>query len=466
MEFLLRACCGKNQSAQKSDAEFSLRDPQINEDTECHEEGDCSPVESHVSDLTQREQLKSLDIETCMLSRPSILYGQHDTWARPPPKAEEISAGASENMSIGVAAAIAKAEEALKVEGFLAAEAALYEAATEFQSSGDDGALRKLRSSLLYKRILQKIQLFEREAGHALTSLEGWEAVTEFRVNYKAPGLDGVWQDVIGQDGDRCQIFSKIDGCVLNIKVLSEFPAKHPASGRPYLFSYIGMWDELDLWHTWHPIVVGNGPAEVNPRTRDELLHELCWKLTFPPLKEAEIAEVNSFFWKEEAIFFQVSQMLGDTDERTKMKPPKGFHRKVDPGVVRNLVINQGTSNAVVVMISLELKITPPAWLVKLLVRWLVPTIAQNMFDIGLPAISKGQYVERFEKDTYGLYKTLLEVSDAGPQCEARRKHKYRPGLSSTMSGFPGIDLIHNRKNSLVSFEKQLKLSSNNAPVP
>merc|ERR1712118_207601 len=103
-----------------------------------------------------------------------------------------------------------------------------------------------------------------------------------------------------------------------------------------------------------------------------------------------------------------------------------------------------------------ELKISPPHWLVKLIARWLVPTIAQNMFDTGLPAISKGAYVERFQKDSYGLYKNLQEVVDAGPQTETRKGRKYRPGLSSTMEGFPGVDLIHKRKKSLASFDKEL----------
>merc|ERR1712032_111922 len=106
------------------------------------------------------------------------------------------------------------------------------------------------------------------------------------------------------------------------------------------------------------------------------------------------------------------------------------------------MVICQETSHAVVVDVTLEPHAEPPQWIVNLLCRWLVPTIAENLFKTGFGVMSMPAYAERFKRDQQGLYRNLAKVAEAGKRCEGERGYKYRPGLHASMEGFPSPSLV------------------------
>jgi len=359
-----------------------------------------------------------------------------------------------------LSAGIRLAEKTLAECGVLDAEKVFLSLARSFMENGDLISLSGLRLSEAYQSVLQSAQSYEQGVGNLLESLEGWDLIKTFRVPYKDGGLEEVWPKVIGEKGDRCQIFSKLCGKRINVKVISEFPAIHPELGSHYLCGYIGMWHELDLWHSWHPIIFGNGPTPLQTMSKDHNLWEQCAKLTIPPLRLSQIIENRNFFDIEEGIFYQSQEVL--LPERLKFlccpDPPKGFHRGELYVLISQMVICQETSNAVVVGVSVDLDFDPPKWIVNLLCSWLVPTIAQNLFKTGIGVMSSPTYAERFKHDQQGLYRDLENIAEAGKRCERSRGFKYRPGLHASMDGFPPPSLVTtNRQNSLNAFERTVR---------
>merc|ERR1712151_286230 len=100
------------------------------------------------------------------------------------------------------------------------------------------------------------------------------------------------------------------------------------------------MMTEFQLWRTWQPVIVGDGPSELIPKAPFHNLAQLMYKFLF--FKQANIAEFRQCFNLHSGVYMFVMQDQSETHPCWKQHPPPdGYKINTDPTTAVTVVVPQ-----------------------------------------------------------------------------------------------------------------------------
>lgn len=249
---------------------------------------------------------------------------------------------------------------------------------------------------------------------------DGWRSGPNIKVDWhklcpSAPAA--TWRDI----DPNCQVRWRVTasgGSV--IQMASEMPTYHPIHKVPFSQPLIAMFSEIDLLHTWNPLISTKYPPKVLSASADYITWEekcdIPWLLS-----EQGIIEMHRFFLPEGFYVQRTCWVMDPEDSRMKnMKRVPGCRLKDEPDIHTMIVAFGAEKTVVVITQENQLKAAPPTWLTEKFIWWLMPLMARKMLAVGAGIFERKDYCEgkdygaRMRADKHGLYARIQETCKLG----------------------------------------------------
>lgn len=412
--------------------------------------------------------------------------------AAPAEGAEQARQESKDSSAEAAAAAAAAIEEMVrrldirvsetreKVKGLLAvgslfdAEKVLMEAITaislEAACEERQQAFDALRHSEEYSQTLAKLIFFEERTKRVMEKADltdkTWKVAAIIPVDYKALGME------LTPEGDKAltkedrfmNMYWRKIGDQAEVRMQCMIPTRlaNIPPAESVLTAWVALNSETELFDQWHPIIAGKGPIELVPRGPYYNLWHTCTKIMM--MKMVALQEQRMFFNSDSGGHLLLTDDLPeDAPEWKQFPPPKSF--KLDPDCVKISTVTLPQENATFMSVHLEVdfKSPPPAWLLKMIMEWVLPEICRRLLKASIKTVKPGGlWRPDIENDRNGLYKVCREHADKAEELSRQRGHLY-----STRDP-PPVEMLYGRTQSLTNFETEggkLVMRQNSKPA-
>lgn len=316
----------------------------------------------------------------------------------------------------------------------------------------------RLRQTNEYSETLALLRSYEEGVAFAVETVDpaaGWLLAAEVPVDYPALGMElSPEADVaITKDIRVINIYwRKCPSGRIEVRIAVILPTR-PANVKQTLsclHAWIAMNAETELFSTWHPIVAGNGPIELEARGNHFNLWHLCVKIMF--LKLVSLQKERMLFNHETGSHVLLVNDLPETDPLwEKHPPPKGFKQDPDCSDLTAAFICQEHTCFMAVGIATEFKSPPPTWIVKLMIEWVIPEMVRRLLKSSMRCLKEdGAYFPIITADKDGLYAETARLVDAAPEHDRSRDGS---NVVYSPKKFPPPESLSSRARSLTKLE-------------
>jgi len=269
-----------------------------------------------------------------------------------------------------------------------------------------------------------------KNAEAAKEGFPGWTVLPKVRIDYYSllPGAAKGYFDNIDPDA---RVLWRIHEGKAQIKVLSEFPARHPTMAKSFALAFFSMWAEVDKWNNWNP-ALAEAPKPIRPATLDYMTWEERVYIRFVK-KEAGVGEMHRLFTPDGMIVQKTQSVSDPEDPRVKnLTTSGGYAKKVDQD--RNYVIAVLGADKTVVVAHYECDLgdwTPPSMITNYILSWLMPTLIKKMFKTGADIFKDTAYIDRHTEDQQGFYARIAKCESCAVDRErttGQKFHSSKPG--------------------------------------
>jgi len=252
----------------------------------------------------------------------------------------------------------------------------------------------------------------------------GWSALNPVKLDYYSllPNSPKGFFDGIEQ---QARMLYRVADDKLQIKVLSEFPSKHPTLSKSFVLAFLSMWAEVDKWDTWNPMY-SDPPKALTKPTLDFMTWEEKSTIRLV-MSQQGVSEMHRLFTPDGMIVQRIQAVIDPQDERNKnMKLSKGYSRKKQKDSSYTIAVLGADKTVVVVHYEVALLGKhPPNMALHAVFSMLMPTIIRKMFKVGADIFSNPLYAERHAADAVGLYARIGRSERDACDREARTGHKF-----------------------------------------
>lgn len=320
-------------------------------------------------------------------------------------------------------------------------------------------ALDKLRASQSYQDVLSRLRHFEEVVKFSLqdedaTGAEEWKLAASVPVDYKGLGIElSPEADVaIAKEDRTIGIYFRVVEGKTHVRLRLVVPLK-PANIDQSI-SVLTVWNaliaEFPLWHTFHPIVAGNGPVELTPQSPYYNLIHVLLKVFW--LKPAQVQEVHTMFNFDSGVeLLSLEDLPPGAPVKAQHPPPQGFVLTEDVIKTFNLIIPQRHTCFFNTTIVMDFKKPPPQWIMSWFLSWVMPEIVRRMFKTGVKSVLSrdAPHMTAIQKDASGLYSVISRLVDNAAEREAQvSSAPYSPRNP------PCAEVIAARARSLIKYEE------------
>jgi len=206
------------------------------------------------------------------------------------------------------------------------------------------------------------------------------------------------------------------------------------------------MINEIRLYNTWHPVIVGDGPKELQPVGPYENLWHLMSKIVL--LKLVQIQKVRMFFNHETGCHVLLIEELPPANEAWKKHPaPSGYTPAPTSNTITVVCAVQEHTTYFGAYIKSDGEKTIPNWLISLVVSWIFPEMIRRLLRAGARALkADGPHYPLIEADKQGIYAETQRLVDAGVRKAQQDESSVRYGPQT----MPPIDAVTKRARSLL----------------
>lgn len=356
-----------------------------------------------------------------------------------------------------IAEASAEALRLIKIGDAFAAERLVFEAIDKLEAYSSAirfEAIQRLRSSEGYVATVDLIDVYEQGVKDCVGSAdEGgsqWNVAGECQVDFKDLGLtvDAETAAMLKPEYRVIKIlYRRMPGRV-EMRVKAMLPTQATNAKSPSLTGWVSMYREIGHYDTWNPVIVGKGPAAMQPREKYVNLYQSQSKIMWS--KSSQLSEENMFFNHDAGTFLLRVNDVPSGDGRWQLYPePKGYAEDTTKITFTGLGMVQKHTTLLSMSIIANIPKPPPEMVLKFAITWLMPNLARRMLKAAARALgADGPHYPLIEADADGLYKESRELVGRGLALDEQRDGRlYSPDLP------PEYELVSSRPRRLTKYE-------------
>lgn len=319
-------------------------------------------------------------------------------------------------------------------------------------------ALDILRRSSSYRDVLARLQAYEDRICFALQSDdeigegEEWKEAASVPIDYKALGMElsPEADKAVSKEDRTIGIYIRTVQGKTHLRIRMLLPLKLVNIDQS--ISVVEIWNallaEFQLWHTYHPLVVGNGPVELTPKSPYYSMLQILFKVLI--FKIAAVNEVYTMFnFDSGAEMFVMEDLRPDSPVRAQYPPPTGYRMGNDVIQSTTIMIPQQHTLFGTTVMVMEFEKPPPQWALSWFCSWCMPELVRRMFRSGVKSVSgDGPHRTAIREDATGLYAAVNRfVNNAVERDVLTRTAPYTPRNP------PKAEVIASRARSLTKFD-------------
>mmetsp|Transcript_1564 Transcript_1564/g.4028 ORF Transcript_1564/g.4028 Transcript_1564/m.4028 type:complete len:456 (-) Transcript_1564:67-1434(-) len=353
--------------------------------------------------------------------------------------------------------------ESLAQDDWFVAERVLMDAIELLQEEGEIGekGIERLKQSESFKRVLKALREYEEVTAAALGTGGSdagpeWKLAAEVPLDYKALKmiLSAEAEAALPKE-DRVITFywRQLPDGGAQVRASAALPVEPAnAQGKNTLMAWLALVLENELASTWHPIVVGNGPKLIEPRTKWRTIWMNLQKLLF--FKQAIIEELHHFANEDTGVIVTRAVQHPDNAENKalweKNPPAKGYTKSPDCFNITVVCVPQQHTCYFNGCIHLTFKSPPPGFLLKVLATWLFPEMIRRMLKATMSCLAQdGPYHPLLTEDKFGCYALTKKMVQTGAEADKAGAHE---GKILGPRVAPKASVVTNRAKSLTKF--------------
>lgn len=377
----------------------------------------------------------------------------------------EVNAEASADAERVVEVARSGCREAIGRGDIFGAERRLSEAVRALGAGGEGcefrtTALERLRTSEEYRKALGQIISYEQAVARVLDSSddgdESWTLAAEVPVEYKSleVELSPECNAALPKESRVIRVYWRLTEGRLEIRIAAVLPTMPANTTDSTLVGWVAMNLETDLYHTWHPVVYGNGPAVVEKWSTHHSLCRVMLKILW--LKMVQLQEQYVFHnFESGAHVLLIEDLPLEHDMWQKHPAPDKFQANPDPATMSVVLLPQELTSFVGVHLVSVMHTPPPSMILKLLVSWVFPEVVRRVLRAGARCLAgSGPHASLIQQDATGLYGEARRLVIRARELDAARK----TAVSFTPNCLPSVRDVIVRSWSLRDFEAEVLL--------
>lgn len=201
------------------------------------------------------------------------------------------------------------------------------------------------------------------------------------------------------------------------------------------------MMSEIDLQHTWYPLINTTHPPNIHSQSADYVSYDERTDVRFMSYEQG-VLEAHRFFLPQGIMVVRTQWVLDPDDDRlTSLPRLKGYKDKAEYDL-HSLVVVFGAGKSVCITTQENgPKSVPPAWIAEKFVWWILPYMARRMVSIGAGIFEHPDYGIRMKEDRHGLYARVQHMYELGKQREQTLLKTFSTGTAATMPSTADLGL-------------------------